>query len=208
VPSTVEEVFAGAGLRPGGVVAWGAPVQQTLAGVYIVAMDARIDGLDGAQSSCPLDPERLEGLLRLRPALQIDGRPPSAEELGARLASFWLPDETVLYIGLAGRSLRGRVGQYYGTRLGARRPHAGGWWVKTLDEGLELAVHWARTDNHRGDEKEMLRTFAASVSANGRAGLPDKEQVAPFANLRDGKDRVKRHHIRGATGETTSPPRP
>lgn len=49
-----------------------------------------------------------------------------------RLATFWLPDEVVLYIGLAGASVRKRVRQYYRTPLGDKRPHAGGWWLKTL----------------------------------------------------------------------------
>jgi len=59
------------------------------------------------------------------------GRRPSADAFAARIASFWLPDEPIVYIGLA-TSLRSRVSGFYRTPIGARRPHAGGWLLKTL----------------------------------------------------------------------------
>src|SRR5438105_3398685 len=43
-----------------------------------------------------------------------------------RVSSFWIPDEVVLYVGLAGSSLGRRLARYYATALGARSPHAGG----------------------------------------------------------------------------------
>lgn len=70
-----------------------------------------------------------------------------------RFRAFWPGDEVVAYIGLAGTSLRKRVGRYYRTPLGARRPHAGGWWLKTLTVLDDLWVHYAAT--HDGGVAEV-----------------------------------------------------
>jgi hypothetical protein len=106
----------------------------------------------------------------------------------------------VVYIGLA-TSLRGRVGGYYRTPLGAMKPHAGGWWLKTLAVLDQLWVHYAPTPDFKNAEKKMLKTFADAVSPQTRAALHDQERVMPFANLRGCDNLVKRHGITGATGE-------
>jgi hypothetical protein len=120
--------------------------------------------------------------------------------LAARLAAFWLADEVVLYAGLAGTSVHKRVRQYYATPLGAKRPHAGGWWLKTLTMLDELWVHWSGAEDPDDAEQRMLSAFADAVSPTTRDGLHDRERVAPFANLRTSRG-VKRHGITGATGE-------
>lgn len=136
----------------------------------------------------------------MRPELRLDGRRPSAAQLSARLQAFWLPDEVVLYIGLAGASLRKRVGQYYGTPLGARRPHAGGWWLKALSLLDGLWVHYGATTQDAAAEKAMLEHFAGGVSGVSRAGLHDPCNRAAFANLRTGSGDNKAHGITSATG--------
>jgi hypothetical protein len=114
--------------------------------------------------------------------------------------AFWLSDEVVLYVGLAGQPLRTRVRQYYRTPLGAKRPHAGGWWLKTLGVLDELWVHYAASPALKTAERRMLNAFAGAVSPGSRAALHDPERVAPFANLRTGEELIKRHGISGATG--------
>src|SRR2546429_470324 len=79
------------------------------------------------RSRCPLSTRALDDMLAARAELTLDGARPDRSALRRRLAGFWLADETVLYLGLAGTSVRARVRQYYKTPLGARRPHAGGW---------------------------------------------------------------------------------
>jgi hypothetical protein len=143
----------------------------------------------------------VEHLLAVRPELRLDGRRPTPEQLGARLASFWLRDEVALYVGLSSQPLQTRIRQYYKTKLGATRPHAGGWWLKTLHILDELWVHFAATPSYETAETAMPRTFAAAVTPTQRARLHDPELVAPFANLRTGTGAVKNHGIRGATGE-------
>jgi hypothetical protein len=73
--------------------------------------------------------------------------------------------------------------------------------LATLDD---LWVHYARTPDFRAAERTMLTAFGAGVSTASRAALLDAERVAPFANLRNGDQLIKRHGITGATGDLGS----
>jgi hypothetical protein len=201
MPSTVTEAFAAAGLAPHGAVPWGTPLPEREPGLYVVALTSSAADSQAACAEAPLAHERFEHLLSLRPELLLDGTRPDADELATRIASFWLPDEVVLYVGLAGQPLRTRVRQYYNTPLGARKPHAGGWWLKTLANLDELWVHYAATPGYVDAEVAMLRAFADAVAPSSRERLPDRERIAPYANLRTSTGRIKRHGITGATGD-------
>ncbi len=77
--------------------------------------------------------------------------------------------------------------QYYKTPPGAARPHAGGWWLKTLSALGDLHVHFAATADFKNAEENMLRRFAANVSDDSRNHLPADGPIMPFANLRGGE---------------------
>jgi hypothetical protein len=201
MPSSVAGLCAAAGLAPEGAVRWGAPVPETRPGVYLITLTAGVAAVTGTLPEMPVDADCLRQLLNARPELRLDGKRPAVADLRARLAAFWLPDEVVVYIGLAGQPLARRVAQYYCTPLGAKRPHAGGWWLKTFAALDNLWVHYATTPDFRVAELTMLSAFAAAVSAASREALPDAERVARFANLRAGDELVKRHGITGATGD-------
>src|SRR3954465_6080296 len=109
MPTTVAQVFSAAGLRAEGAVRWGTPLPEAGRGVYAVALSERTDSVAAARLECPLSPTAVQQLLDVRPALRLDGHRPSLSELSARLASCWLADEVVAYIGLAGTSLADRV---------------------------------------------------------------------------------------------------
>lgn len=49
--------------------------------------------------------------------------------------------------------------QYYNTPLGARKPHAGGWPLKTLENLDELCVHYAACVSVDVAERTMLGPF-------------------------------------------------
>jgi hypothetical protein len=198
VPSTVDSIFAAAGLKPAGVVPWRTGVPIDGPGVYVISLTTDTVSTDGALERCPIDAGAIEEILDIRPELTVDGQRPSAPALAERLAAFWLPDEVVLYIGLAGTSLAKRVGQYYLTALGARSPHAGGWFLKTLAVLPELRVHFASCSDPAKAESEMLEAFCASVSDAARAALYDPERPLPFANLEWPARVYKRHGIKGA----------
>jgi hypothetical protein len=201
MPSTVSDVFAAADLEPAGVVRWRTPVPESAPGVYIVALTDDLDSTAAARPAAPLARAALEQLLAVRPELRMNLAQPDADDIIERLGGFWPGDEVVLYIGLAGQPLRTRVGQYYKTPLGARRPHAGGWWLKTLAVLDELWVHWSPTPDYARAEKRMLQAFSRVVSPASRAALLDDQRVMPFANLRGHDDRIKEHRISGATGD-------
>ncbi len=201
MPSTVNQLFGAAGLKPTGVVRWNQPVPESQAGVYAICLTDRTNEVAGTLARCPIDRKALEKLILVRSEILVDGQTPTVAQLDRRISAFWLPDETVLYIGLSKRPLRTRVREYYKTPLGARKPHAGGWWLKTLQALPNLWVHYASTDTYKDAENEMLRAFANSVSKKGHAGLFDRERVMPFANLKDADDLIKDNRIKKATGE-------
>lgn len=53
------------------------------------------------------------------PNMKLDGQSPSIEAIKERLKQFWLPDETIVYIGQTTRStLSKRANQYYKSKIG------------------------------------------------------------------------------------------
>jgi hypothetical protein len=198
MPTSVADVFASARMRPAGAVAWGTRVPATRPGVYVVSLTDSVDSTAGALAVAPVAEPAVMQLLDARPELRVDGERPDLASLRDRLAAFWLPDEVIVYIGLAGTSLQKRVGDYYKTPLGARSPHAGGWALKTLAVLDELVVHYAPCADVDRAERLMLAQFAAGVSASTRKRLHDKVRVMPFANLEAPRGRRKVHGITGA----------
>lgn len=201
--STVAALFAAAGLEPEGVVSWGERMAEQRSGVYVVALTRDCHSLESTLPAAPMSRAAIEELLAVRPELTLDGRRPTAAELAARIAAFWLPDEVVVYIGLA-TSLRSRVAGYYKTPLGARRPHSGGWFLKTLDGLDRLHVHFAHVSHFDAAEEAMLEAFIAGVSEAARALLPDPAHPFPFANieLRRGARKLRKAHgIKGTRGD-------
>ena len=129
--------------------------------------------------------------------MTVDGKLATGEELAQRIGTFWVPGSAILYIGLAGTSVRKRVSQYYITRIGQRAPHAGGWWLKTLADVDTLFVHYTAADAPKSKEALMLRTFAAAVPPSVRQTLHDVERIAPFANVEVQAGLRKRHGLGG-----------
>ena len=104
-----------------------------------------------------------------------------------------------MYIGKA-TELSSRVGSYYTTPLGAAKPHAGGWFLKTLDDMGRLFVHFAACGDPPGQEAEMLGAFIGAVGERTRRALHDPARPFPFANLEWPAGNRKAHGIRGARG--------
>lgn len=204
MPSTVQQVFAAADLAPAGPVRWCEPVPETKAGVYVVALTHTPWQRAGTRPRCPLDLSVIQTLLSLR-AVEVDGKPATVETIRKRLTQYWLPDETVLYIGRASKSVRKRVRTYYRTPLGAAKPHAGGWWLKTLKALSSLYVHFAASDDYVEAERAMLRAFAERVSPASKVALHDPARPMPFANREDADRLRKRHGITKDTGRMPPP---
>lgn len=173
---TALELLRASGLMPDGPVTWGQPVRSRQPGVFVVELPAPLD-------AAPLDNAAIRGWLERVPTLRLDGEHPTVAELAARLSSFWLPRQRVLYVGRTSKSLNGRVGAAYATRLGDRRPHPGGFWLKTLQGLDQLRVWWAETEAPEEYEDALIALFAEGVPVVDRGTLPASSAVLPWAVL-------------------------
>ncbi|MFZ0306798.1 MAG: hypothetical protein WAL89_01375 [Candidatus Sulfotelmatobacter sp.] len=206
MPTTIVDAFAAAGLVRRGVVKWGTAPNSSDPGVYIVALTASPDSFDGKLIEAPLAAAEFQRWLGARPELTLDGNRPTPQQLTARIRRFWIPDEVILYIGLAGTSLSGRVGQYYNTPIGKRSPHAGGYFLKLLSDRTRLWVHYAECANFEAAEHRMLQRFCANVSRDSRQTLHDPTHPFPFANLESPRGTRKVHGLHGACGPKRKTP--
>jgi hypothetical protein len=193
--------MSAANLSSAGVIAWGETVPEPGPGVYVISLSEDADADAPSSLACPISFPAIQDWLNVRPELRLDGRRPSVPELAARIAAFWVPDEVILYIGLAGTSLRARVRQYVQTPLGARRPHAGGHFLKTLNNLDDLHVHWAPTSQPKEAEHGMLAVFCNGVSDQSRGQVLDPDHPFPFANLEWPQGTRKRHGLTGTKGD-------
>lgn len=130
--------------------------------------------------------------------------------MSQRLSEFWIPDETVLYIGKA-THLKKRLGQFYRNDIGSKKDtHRGGHWLKTLGILEQLYVYFASTENinPRPEEVEqaLLQAFSDRISAKSRNPARIGRTVGttelfpmPFANreMNSGGKKRKDHGIKG-----------
>ncbi len=190
VPLDAATLLRSVGLLADGPAVWGRPMRASGAGIFIIE-------LPSPPATAPLELARIGKWIEHVPTMRIDGQEATSKAVAARLAAFWIPSTTVLYVGTSQQSMAARVGAIERTVLGDRRPYAGGNWLKTL-AGLDRArVWWARTDATEEYEDALFSAFAAAIPEADRARLHDASVVLPFANLRStGGER--RHH--GLTG--------
>jgi transcription elongation factor GreA len=178
------------GLLADGPAVWGRPLRASGPGVFVIEL-AR------PPATAPIELTRVGKWIERLPAMRIDGREPTSRAVAARLAAFWIPSTTVLYIGSSTGSVAARVGAIERTVLGDRRPNAGGHWLKTLI-GLERArVWWAATDAVEEYEDALFSAFAEAVPAADRERLHDPVVVLPWANLRATSGDRKAHGLTG-----------
>jgi transcription elongation factor GreA len=165
------------GLLVDGPGQWGRQIAASGPGIFAVELAAPLP-------TAPIELTRVGKWLERVPDLRLDGARPTSKALAARLGAFWLPSQTVLYVGSSERSIARRLAAMASTELGDRRPYSAGHWLLTLRGVDGLRIWWAPTDATEEYEDAVLEAFAAGVSAADRAALPDREVVLPFANLR------------------------
>jgi transcription elongation factor GreA len=188
-PLTAAGLLRDVGLMADGPVRWAQPVRVGGPGVYVVELAAPLP-------EAPIDLAKVGKWLERLPAMRLDGARPTSRQVAARLASFWWPDQAIVYIGMTANSIGGRVRAFYETPLGDRRPHRGGHWLKTLRSLDGLRVWWASTDAAEEYEDAALDAFSGSVSG----GLPARPAGAlpiPWANLERSKDERQPHGLTG-----------
>ena len=200
MPTTVADLFANAGLRFDGPVRWSQPIGNERPGVYVVSLSNKPDEHLGLQPVPSIALERVAGWIARVPSIELDGaRISAAEVIAQRLAEFWLPDESILYIGMTKRPLQERVHEYYNTVLGAKAPHSGGHWLKTLADLSVLYLYHAACDTPKAREGQLLGHFVENVSSGTKSRLRDPIHPFPFANLEYPQGRRKAHGIGKST---------
>ncbi len=194
MPIDPVTLFRKVGLTPDGPARWGAPVRAPGPGVLVVEWPAALD-------RAPVDISAVGSWIARVPTLCVDGERPTGKGLAARLGAWWLPGETIVYIGAA-RSVGRRIEGIATTPLGDARPTAAGQWIKALARFDGSRIWWALTPAFEEYEDAMLEAFAGAVPEHARAALPAPVVVLPFANRRrtDGTARPD-----GVTGSTVEP---
>ena len=190
------------GLMADGPVVWGRKVPPTGPAVFIVE-------LPEPRATAPIELTKIGKWIERVETLKLDGARPSSKALTARIAAFWLPSQVVLYVGATSSSVGQRVTAMGQTALGDRRPASAGHWLQTLRSLDGIRVWWAPTEATEEYEDAVLTEFAGRVPAADLAGLPDREIVLPWANLRTATGERKATGITGSLiAEPVEPPRP
>ena len=200
MPTDPGALFRAVGLTPDGPARWGAPVRVAGAGVFVVEWPTSTD-------RAPVDISAVGTWLARVETLRVDGERPTGKGLAARLSAWWLPGETVVYVGSA-KALGRRVEALAATPLGDARPNPAGQWLKALRGFEGTRFWWAATDAAEEYEDALLEAFAAGVPAAVAAALPDASLVLPFANRRRPGGRLRADGVTGSTAEPVAPAAP
>ncbi len=99
------------GLLADGPIVWGRPLPARGPGVFVVELPA-------ALPSAPLELTRIGKWVERVETLQLDGARPTSKELAARLGSFWLPSQPILYVGASDVSAASRLAAISEDRAG------------------------------------------------------------------------------------------
>jgi transcription elongation factor GreA len=190
------------GVLADGPIVWGRPLPPVGAGVFLVELAA-------PRATAPIELTRVGKWIEHVDGLRLDGARPTSKALASRLASFWLPDQPILFIGATDTSISRRVAAMAATPLGERRPSSMGHWLGALNLPAGTRVWWAATTATEEYEDALLGAFADGLTDAERAKLPDRDVILPWANLRRPTGERKATGLTGSLiPEVVEPPRP
>jgi transcription elongation factor GreA len=169
-----------------GPVLWGRPVPSNVPGVFVIELPA-------PQARVSIDPNAVREWLGRAPDLQLDGKRPTVAELQSRLASFWLPNQAIVFVGSSMKSVAARLAGMYKTPLGERRPQPAGYWLKTLHDLGKTRIWWVETPDAELYEDSLLDEFIEKAGA-----LPYAVLVTPAGERR-------RHGLTNALHDEDAP---
>jgi hypothetical protein len=147
LPTTIKGLFTHFAAHVwSGPVHWGESPCCHEHGIYVVALPAPVLAI-------PVNTVALTYWVANAGRMTVNRVRADTITLSAALAAFWHSDETILYVCRAGSAsplptrstISDRVMAYFSTRLGAHRPHRGGYWTKVLSCLRSLLVYWAPT---------------------------------------------------------------
>lgn len=207
MPTTPLEIFQRIGLQIKGQVKWNTSIPQDKCGLYVIALTDVQDKMvchNLPQFNNSAFDNWLSTVRAGNKQILVDNLIANSQQIKNRLSKFWLSDETIVYIGKAGptnsRTLRKRVDEYYKTKLGCDKKHAGGHWLNVLQNVNQLTVFYCDYVNNDIEEKEeeMMSYFIENVSAFTKENLFDKVNCFPFANKEihrhSLKSKIKKNH--------------
>lgn len=190
------------GLLADGPIVWGRPIPARGPGVFVVELPAPLP-------AAPLELTRIGKWVETVETLTLDGHRPTSREVAARLASFWLPSQTVLYVGASVTSMAARLTAMTKTPLGERRPSAAGHWLHTLRSLNAARVWWTPTTAVEEYEDALLTAFAEGVPPADIERLVERDVILPFANLRRPTGERRATGLTGSLlADPLEPPRP
>jgi len=199
-PADAASLLRSIGLLADGPTVWGRPVPAPGPGVFVVESPAPM-------ATAQVELTRVGKWIERVETLRLDGQRPTSKALAARLSSFWLPSQTVVYVGSSDVSVARRVAAIGRTELGDRRPNPSAHWLRTLRSIDGFRVWWAATDATEEYEDALFTAFAEGVPAADLAGLSDRTVVLPWANLRRSTGERKATGLSGSLlPDTVEPP--
>ena len=170
-------------------VKWGTIFNEKRQGVYVVSTSNNPDKHLGITDSPNFEDQQIKLWIGKLSNFQVDGNPATLTNIKNRLADFWFPDESILYIGKAPTrksesGISKRIREYFTTIIGNGGPHSGGQWIKALKDLNTFTVYYAACDKPGEVEHKMLEFFMSNVSTKTLANLYDKRLPIPFANIK------------------------
>ncbi len=176
---------------------WGTAFIENNNGVYIISTSIDKDFLPNYEEQIAFNENQIDLWMANAPAILLNNEKPAKNDLMRQLSGFWLPDETIFYIGNAERqTLSERICQFYNHKVGKRSPHKGGYWLKLLKNLDELYIHLYSTKESHVIEEAMLEQFIKNVSELTKAKLIDRNLCLPFANLQLRSRIIKLHGLK------------
>jgi len=199
---TPVDLFRAVGLRLDGPARWGAPVRANHPGVLAIEWPQ-------ASDRAPIDISAVGTWISRVPTLTLDGARPTGKALAARLASFWLPGEPIVFVGMAASSVSARVAELAHAPLGDAGPSADARWVRTLAGFDRSRIWWAETDAAEEYEDALIERFAqlcGPVVPAVASTRPAGSSLTPFANA--ARLGTSGHGIAGDLAEPATAPLP
>ena len=189
MPASVAKIFNVFEIMSLHTIKWCTNIDSREPGIYIVSLSKNPEWLSNTPITPHFNRNVIKRWIETVPNFRIDSEPPSVQSIEKRLKEFWLPDESILYIGKApkrknGDALGNRISEYYETKIGLGSPHSGGQWLKTLSNLSDLYLHYGISNNPSSIEVEMFRYFMDNVAEFTRRQLRDSSLPLPFANIR------------------------
>lgn len=197
MPTSIKDLEETFNLCYSKTIKWGNPVQESNYGIYIVSTSRTKEYLPHSFRRPSFSAAQIDSWLKNAPMISLNNVKPRKLDLIRLLNGFWLADESILYIGKAQKQpLSKRIQQFYDHKPGKSSPHKGGYWLKLLNRLDGLYIHLYITNSSDQVEKMLLNHFMDNVSEATKKKLTDTKLSIPFANLKSGLGKIKKHGLK------------